>query len=122
MTTETKPHPHADLLRAIADGRQMQRNIGCSSVPRWVDVSADVALDWISEFHGDAIRIKPRTRKVVWWTRAYWSKYTAKAEVERETTEEGCRSREAAVEKWSSFGGWLTDWQRHEAEVEDARA
>jgi hypothetical protein len=46
-------HPHAELLRAIADGKQMQSD--------GADCTARDALLMIADFCADRIRIKPET-------------------------------------------------------------
>ena len=59
----TTPHPHADLLRAIADGKQMQqdRTYTDSTEPKWTDCSSVRALYLISCEESDLVRIKPDT-------------------------------------------------------------
>ena len=54
----TTPHPHADLLHAIADGKQMQGRLqeaGCD----WFDIYPDQALGAIVCDYSMKIRIKP---------------------------------------------------------------
>lgn len=54
----TTPHPQADLLRAIADGKQMQGRVpedGCD----WFDIYPDQAIGAIASDYSMDIRIKP---------------------------------------------------------------
>lgn len=53
----TIPHPHADLLRAIADGRQMQ----IKRPSEWRDCDASTALAGLASVAPHHIRIKPDT-------------------------------------------------------------
>lgn len=56
----TTPHPNADLLRAIADGRQMQGRLpedGCD----WFDIYPDQAIGAIASDYSMKVRIKPDT-------------------------------------------------------------
>lgn len=55
----TTPHPSAKLLRAIADGKQMQSRIKFTK--NWEDCSANRALHCIICFDAGNIRIKPDT-------------------------------------------------------------
>lgn len=55
----TTPHPQADLLRAIADGKQMQKPESRVSPKNWHDVSAEEAL--CALVNGTPVRIKPGT-------------------------------------------------------------
>lgn len=48
------PHPDADKLRAIADGKQMQ---GEGYGTKWMDIPAQIALRLLS--HAKPCRIKP---------------------------------------------------------------
>ena len=54
----TTPHPNAELLRAIADGKQMQGRLtadGCD----WFDIYPDQAIGAIASDYSMNIRIKP---------------------------------------------------------------
>ena len=54
------PHPQAHLLRAIADGRQMQGRLpedGCD----WFDIYPDQAIGAIASDYSMKVRIKPDT-------------------------------------------------------------
>ena len=56
----TTPHPQADLLRAIADGKQMQGRVpedGCD----WFDIYPDQAIGAIASDYSMKVRIKPET-------------------------------------------------------------
>lgn len=53
----TTPHPKADLLRAIADGRQMQ----IKRPSEWRDCDASTALAGLASVAPHHIRIKPDT-------------------------------------------------------------
>lgn len=53
----TTPHPKADLLRAIADGRQMQ----IKRPSEWRDCDASTALAGLASVAPHHIRIKPNT-------------------------------------------------------------
>lgn len=56
----TTPHPNADLLRAIADGKQMQGRLqedGCD----WFDIYPDQAIGAIASDYSMKVRIKPET-------------------------------------------------------------
>ena len=55
----TTPHYCADLLRAIADGKQMQSRVNFTK--NWEDCSANRALHRISCFDAENIRIKSDT-------------------------------------------------------------
>ncbi len=59
----TTPHPAADLLRAIADGKQMQELDfpGINHPGNWCDCDADRALNRISRGVEQYVRIKPDT-------------------------------------------------------------
>lgn len=59
----TTPHPQADLLRAIADGKQMQELDfpGINHPGNWCDCDADRALNRISRGVEQYVRIKPET-------------------------------------------------------------
>ena len=59
----TTPHPAADLLRAIADGKQMQELYfpGINHPGNWCDCDADRALNRISRGVEQYVRIKPYT-------------------------------------------------------------
>ena len=59
----TTPHTHADILRAIADGRTVQMdNINEDEQPKWQDCSHAKALAAIAAgVHGRDVRIKPDT-------------------------------------------------------------
>lgn len=59
----TTPHPQADLLRAIADGKQMQELdfTGINHPGNWCDCDADRALNRISRDVEQYVRIKPET-------------------------------------------------------------
>ena len=59
----TTPHPNADLLRAIADGKQMQELdfTGINHPGNWCDCDADRALNRISRGVEQYVRIKPET-------------------------------------------------------------
>lgn len=59
----TTPHPQADLLRAIADGKQMQELDfpGINHPGNWCDCDADRALNRISRGVEQCVRIKPDT-------------------------------------------------------------
>jgi len=56
----TTPHPHADLLHAIADGKQMQELRKCCRDDAH-DCSAERALDLIPIGQADCVRIKTDT-------------------------------------------------------------
>ena len=51
----TTPHPHADLLHAIADGKQMQRTKG----GEWYDCTASVALGLLISVASHTVRVRP---------------------------------------------------------------
>lgn len=56
----TTPHPNADMLRAIADGKQMQGRLpedGCD----WFDIYPDQAIGAIASGYSMKVRIKPET-------------------------------------------------------------
>ncbi len=57
----TTPHPNADLLRAIADGKQMQELDfpGINHPGNWCDCDADRALNLIIRGVEQYVRIKP---------------------------------------------------------------
>ena len=57
------PHPRADLLRAIADGKQMQELDfpGINRPGNWCDCDADRALNLIIRGVEQYVRIKPGT-------------------------------------------------------------
>ena len=57
----TTPHPNADLLRDIADGRQTQKEILDGASRRFVNCSAKRALQMIAKGCAQFIRIKPET-------------------------------------------------------------
>lgn len=59
----TTPHHQADLLRAIADGKQMQELdfTGINHPGNWCDCDADRALNRISRGVEQYVRIKPET-------------------------------------------------------------
>ena len=59
----TTSHPSADMLRAIADGKQMQqdRTYIDSTEPKWTDCSSVRALYLISCEESNLVRIKPET-------------------------------------------------------------
>jgi len=59
----TTPHPQADLLRAIADGKQMQeeKSHGTHGRVDWADCDADQALHLIDIGKAICVRIKPGT-------------------------------------------------------------
>lgn len=59
----TTPHPQADLLRAIADGKQMQELDfpGINHPGNWCDCDADRALNLIIRGVEQYVRIKPET-------------------------------------------------------------
>ncbi len=61
----TTPHPQADLLRAIADGKQMQELDfpGINHPGNWCDCDADRALNRISRGVEQYVRIKPDKSK-----------------------------------------------------------
>jgi hypothetical protein len=52
---DLKPHPHADILRAIADGKQMRMRIGSN----FEDVTGDEALTYM--LSNQDISVKPET-------------------------------------------------------------
>ena len=54
----TTPHPHADKLIAIAEGKQMQH---MDSKERWEHIGGNAAAWYISQEEGDKIRIAPET-------------------------------------------------------------
>jgi hypothetical protein len=63
--TETKPfkpkrHEHADLLIAIAEGKQMQ----AKELDLWIDIGSYAALNRIAQITPNYVRIKPSTRTV----------------------------------------------------------
>jgi hypothetical protein len=55
------PHPQADILRAIADGKEIQVQDSLDSAQNWVDVSGDMAIFRLtdSRFY---VRIKPESK------------------------------------------------------------
>lgn len=56
----TTPHPNANMLRAIADGKQMQGRLtadGCD----WFDIYPDQAIGAIASGYSMKVRIKPET-------------------------------------------------------------
>jgi hypothetical protein len=53
------PHPQAEILRAIADGQQMQLLHESLSPPVWIDCTGGSALSAITS--NGRFRIKPRT-------------------------------------------------------------
>ena len=58
-----KPHPQAELLRAIADGEEMEQ--AYHQEPKWRAVDSTTVLDWITngslEYYTPYFRIKPKT-------------------------------------------------------------
>ena len=69
----TTPHPQADLLRAIADGKQMQELDfpGINHPGNWCDCDADRALNLISRGVEQYVRIKPDP----WFVERFWMNY-----------------------------------------------
>lgn len=66
MTQSTKtPHPYADILRAIADGKQVQF-LSNASVQLWEDTEPGEALREISitKYPPSDYRIKPKTIRI----------------------------------------------------------
>ena len=57
MTTNKTPHPAADLLRAIADGEQMQESV----YTPWKNCGAHRAIELIAHGDDNRVRIAPRT-------------------------------------------------------------
>ena len=58
------PHPNADILLAIAEGKQLQYAI---TNGKWVDINSANVLRWISEENNEAcsgIRVKPSTIRI----------------------------------------------------------
>lgn len=60
--SENKQHPYAEILRAIADGKQIQSKLE----GEWVDRSYPMALQDISlnRIDRDSIRVKPKTIRI----------------------------------------------------------
>ena len=59
------PHPNADILLAIAEGKQLQYAI---TNGKWVDINSANVLRWISEENNNeacsGIRVKPSTIRI----------------------------------------------------------
>lgn len=60
------PHPQADILRAIADGREIQgRHFTNNNVGGWVDMTHSTALSALNTANpGWSLRIKPATIRI----------------------------------------------------------
>lgn len=56
----TTPHPNADMLRAIADGKQMQGRLTADDCD-WFDIYPDQAIGAIASDYSMNVRIKPET-------------------------------------------------------------
>lgn len=94
MTTE---HPYAEILRAVADGRQAQ----ALSYGQWVDFTIEVNLPGPP----GAIRIKPRPSVRVAEVRGLFGR----TKLHVVTSESG-----EAPESKPGFVRWLTDWVEYE--------
>ena len=102
------PHPYAEILRAIADGKQIQRLVG---IDEWYDVSHNDALHYVREAtaqlrHTD-LRIKPEPR-TAWYRvaemRSWSGDYTYTCTMDK--TEQKTLGPD--------FIRWLTDWIEYE--------
>lgn len=103
------PHPYAEILRAIADGKQIQRLVG---IDEWYDVSHNDALHYVREAtlqlrHAD-LRIKPepkigRYRVALMRRVSDGCAYTYTADGDGD-----------AVRRSFNFVRWLTDWTEYE--------
>lgn len=51
-----------ELLRALADGKQIERRWG--GPDKWVDCDADTALSYIAAGHTPTLRVKPQTVEI----------------------------------------------------------
>lgn len=112
-------HPLADILRAIANGAPMQEKVPTDVYThRWDGCTGDRAIWLLGQGRADSVRIKPETRTVEVFLRWWWDRNMKIPRAEYEHDAKGCASRQAAAQNWSNFGGWLTQWERRELEVE----
>jgi hypothetical protein len=61
MSNTTKPHPYAEILRAISDGKQIQ--FSSTTIGKWEDQDYELTLHEIAESYFEPVhyRIKPTT-------------------------------------------------------------
>lgn len=102
------PHPYAEILRAIADGKQVQRRVG---IDKWCDVDRNYALYYIREAtmhlgHTD-LRIKPEPKKERY--RVAEMRIPSTAHNYTTTADDG-----HGLERSPNFIRWLTDWIEYE--------
>lgn len=105
------PHKHAALIKAWADGATIQfKNLQGG----WSDTD-DNRPSWnlAAEY-----RVKPEPIKTEAFVRWWWDKNMRVARPEYEHDEACIVLRQSAAQNWSSFGGWLSDWERHTFTVE----
>lgn len=103
------PHPFAEILRAIADGKQIQRLVG---IDEWHEVSHDAALYYIREstmrLKSSDFRVKPEPKiaryRVAQMRSQHGVNYTY--------TDDG--NEQSRLDQAPSFIRWLTDWIEYE--------
>ena len=109
---ERKPRPHSEVIKAWADGAVIQYLSKMGDM--WTDTPGNKPV-WDA---GCAYRVKPETFKAEAFVRWWWDKHTKLPRPESEYGFKGMKSRQEVVERWSAFGGWLSDWERHTFDVE----
>ncbi len=98
------PHKHAEVIKAWADGAQIQEKRPCYNL--WKDVGIDGAAVLFS--NGSDYRVKP---EVVKYRRFLWGSPHSKQVL---TVHEEEQKREPR-ETWVNFVRWIdTDWQEVE--------
>lgn len=108
MCTERKPHPHAELIKAWADGAVIQ--FWSLIEDRWVDTTNNRPhWDGATKY-----RIKPKTTKAAVFVRFYWDKEAKMVRADYDTDVEATLRRDKEAEGWRWFGGWLSAWERRE--------
>ena len=105
----TNAHPYAEILRAIADGKQIQRLVG---IDEWHEVSRDAALYYIREstmrLKSSDLRVKPEL-KIARYRVAEMRRIDGR--VYTDTADE-----DYGLERSPNFVRWLTDWIEYEVD------
>jgi len=106
-TEERKPHKHAALIKAWADGAKIQTRI--TPDYEWLDLATP------SWFVSHEYRIKPASRKTIGYRRYV---YRVGGELYVGLLQGSSFTPSATVENSLDFVRWIdTEWQYHEVEV-----
>ena len=101
------PHPYAEILRAIADGKQIQMQ---ARTGEWLDVQDFQVLDNAANgpYAADSFRIKHEPKKA----RYRVAEMRSQQGVNYTYTDDG--NEQSRLDQAPGFIRWLTDWVEYE--------